>query len=160
MPRDMATLLAQLIPVVALAGGIELRTLAKRYDTLTDQVEHHSRAHQHADDKVRESKANRLNLTILIISMALGQVFLAVAEKHALDSAFGEHLGFRNTAVTGVLQLVLAVTFIAPAYEATSRVFVLTLPHGKFGPPNGVYAALLAVFTLAFAAIATLFKLG
>jgi hypothetical protein len=120
MTLNYATLLAQLIPVIALAVGFELRASTLRFE---QQFTHH------------DSRDSAMQIGVVIVVMCLVQTILTTAEVYVLTIARGETFrpmslvwnpgGWQHGGpLSTILSTAIEIAFLAPAIEALLRIIV------------------------------------
>ncbi|MGH3342117.1 MAG: hypothetical protein ACRDPK_04380 [Carbonactinosporaceae bacterium] len=124
MTQDQAALLAQVIPVIALATGLELREMARRL------VDHLGRTDDEDTDWPPVWPAFLLCLTLPV---------LAIAELYALELAMGQpwhpFLGEygrgapSDDLLFGVLRITVLTAFVTPAWDAAQRLVLARWPR-------------------------------
>ncbi|WP_162794729.1 hypothetical protein [Nonomuraea lactucae] len=107
MTKEYAALLAQVIPVVALAIAIEARALAKRSAELY---------------LVRDEKTDGSHQGVGVLLMAMAQIVLTVGEVRALAVVRGPVLTSEDW-LSAALVVGIACAFLVPVGESVLRVF-------------------------------------
>jgi len=111
--NDYATLVAQVIPVMALALGLEIRSLVGRYTTI--------RAESEATHDVVA-----FDILYLILALSIVQVFLAAMENYALEAIAGTS---EDSAFNIILSFAVFITFLSPSFEAALRILQAKRPE-------------------------------
>jgi hypothetical protein len=112
--KDYAMLAAQVIPVMALALGLEIRSLAGRY------VEA-----RRANGKSPEEEVV-FGIFFLIIFLSVVQIFLSAMEVTALENVVATPP--EGSAYNGLLGTSVFIVFLAPLFESVVRILHLRNP--------------------------------
>ncbi|MEQ4724541.1 hypothetical protein [Nonomuraea sp. B19D2] len=156
MPKEYAALLAQVIPVLALAVGLELRSLTARYvltgHELLSTLEESDRIPRIMTQRMAETQG-QLMLGITILFLSLTQVVFAVAELKSLETVAGAATPLRNG--VGIALIVgICAAFTLPALESLTRVIFTTKPNWK--TPGRRVACITTTMAVLFTGIAVL----
>ncbi|MDP9799356.1 hypothetical protein J2S43_007868 [Catenuloplanes nepalensis] len=140
MTKEFALLIAQIVPVLALALGLEIRSLTLQ---IVGAV---ARNNAESDSSSREDLgAELLMARILIGALSITQSGLVALETKAIEVAFG---GAPAVIVDMVLAASLLIVFMAPVYDCLYRLIPVVWP-GANRPIRYFVTLVLAVVLLA-----------
>lgn len=113
MTKEYAALLAQVIPILALAAAIELRSLVRRYERLRDEAE---------DLRVQRIVTGAIAWTLCTVLPVL-----AVGEVRAISAVAGRNVASSAGPLSEqVLINAIAAVFMLPAIGAGIRLWLAT----------------------------------
>lgn len=138
MTKEYATLLAQVIPILALAAAIELRSLVRRYERLRQDAE-----------STQDLRVRRIVTGTIAWALCTVMPVLALGEVRAVSAVAGRNVASSAGPLSEqVLINAIAAVFMLPAIGAGIRLWLATARKPRSVRGKVAIAVLIAALFL------------